>query len=65
MGLFDLWFLGWGDLERSQQLPDRDVMSVAYADIDPAMTEIALGLADPLDWWKGIHRRPLAAATFL
>jgi len=55
VGLFDLWFLDWGDLERSQRLPDRDVVSVRYDDIDPNTTEIALELAPPLDWWKGIQ----------
>jgi hypothetical protein len=55
MGLFDLWFLDWSDLERSQRLPDRDVVSVSYDDIDPDTTEIALQLARPLDWWKGIQ----------
>jgi hypothetical protein len=55
MGLFDIWFLDWGDLERSQRLPDRDVVSVEYEDIDPGTTEIQLELAPPLDWWKGIQ----------
>jgi hypothetical protein len=55
MGLFDLWFLDWGDLERSQRLPDRDVISVTYHDIDPGTTEFELELAPPLDWWKGIQ----------
>ena len=54
MGLFDLWFLDWGDLERSQRLPDRDMVSVRYDDIDPNTTEIALELARPLYWSKGI-----------
>lgn len=55
MGLFDLWFLDWSDLERSQRLPDRDVVSVTYEDIDPATTEIALVMARPLTWWKGVQ----------
>ena len=45
MGLFDLWFLDWSDLERRQRLPDRDVVSVTYEDIDSATTEIALVMA--------------------
>jgi hypothetical protein len=32
-----------------------EMSSVRYDDIDPDTTEIALELARPLDWWKGIQ----------
>jgi hypothetical protein len=55
MGLFDPWPLDWGDLERSQRLPDHDVVSVEYTDIAADTSEFELELANPVTWYKAVQ----------
>jgi hypothetical protein len=47
--------IDWSDLEISERLNDRDVITVRYEDIDPNTSEFVIELARHKNWWKGIQ----------